>query len=206
MNYWERWIGDWKRKTAHLSAEQKGVYGELLDHCYANECGLPAELEDCCRIAGATTKSERAAVERVLRDFFPDGINKRANEEITKRHAFVEKQRGNANRRWEAEANKPKPAARKSKGNGHDALAGFEVFWSAYPRHDAPARAEKAWKALKPNDELQARILARIEDFRASAKWREDGGQYIPYASKWLTDRGWEAEVRTAPKPEWTPL
>lgn len=104
MNYWERWIGDWKRKTAHLNAEQKGIYGELLDHCYATQKPLPLEIEHVCRIAGARTPTECKAVEIILREFFfrtEDGyLNKRVQEEISKRLAYIGAQTERANKRW----------------------------------------------------------------------------------------------------------
>lgn len=114
MNYWERWVGDWKRKTAHLSAELKGIYGELLDHVYATEAPLPEEFEECCRIAGAITDSERSAVRRIVAEFFPERMNRRAAAEIERRKAYVETQRGLARRRWEHARAKEKA----HKGNG----------------------------------------------------------------------------------------
>ena len=111
MNFWERWIGDWKRKTAHLSAEAKGIYGELLDHEYATHKPLPLEHEDVCRIAGARTTSECRAVEKVLAEFYiktEHGYsNKRAQEEILKRESYVNGQRERANRRWHKEEIEP---------------------------------------------------------------------------------------------------
>ena len=121
MNYWERWIGDWKRKTAHLSAEAKGIYGELLDHEYATHKALPLEHEAVYRIAGARSDSECASTDRVLSEFYTRTeqgyVNKRAQEEISKRSAYVEAQRIRANVRWHPQEEKPKP-----KGNGSHKL------------------------------------------------------------------------------------
>lgn len=119
VNYWERWIGDWKRKTAHLSLEEKGAYGELLDHLYANETAtLPMQAEAVYRIAGAQGISERRAIDSVLAQFFilddAGHHNKRAMEEIEKRRAYIENQRLMGKRRWE----KHPPEAHK--GNGED--------------------------------------------------------------------------------------
>lgn len=121
MNYWERWIGDWKRKTAHLSAEAKGIYGELLDHQYATHKALPLDHEDIYRLAGARTASEIKATEKVIAEFYmktAEGYtNKRAEEEIAKRLSYIEGQRGRANRRWHAEETPKKP-----RGNGSHKL------------------------------------------------------------------------------------
>ena len=120
MNYWERWIGDWKRKTAHLSAEAKGVYGEMLDHEYATHKALPLDLESTYRIAAASTQSERKAVDRVLAEFYikteSGYVNGRAQQEIAKRTAYVEAQRGRANARWHQETEEVKQP--KLRGNG----------------------------------------------------------------------------------------
>ena len=120
MNYWERWIGDWKRKTAHLSAEAKGVYGELLDHEYATHKPLPLEHEDVYRLAGAITQSERKSTDKVLAEFYTKTeagyMNGRAQQEIAKRTAYIEAQRGRANARWHHEP------VKKPRGNGSHKL------------------------------------------------------------------------------------
>jgi len=122
MNYWPRWIGDWKRKTAHLSAEEKGVYGELLDHCYASEAPLPANKIALQRIAGISTESEIAALNQVLEQFYrltdAGYVNARVSEEIDKRQGYVESKRAAANKRW------GRPGAHL-KGNGeHPIVSG----------------------------------------------------------------------------------
>lgn len=87
-NYYLRWIGDIQKDTGHLSCAELGVYDRLLDHYYASEQPLPADLDACARIARAMTKDERKAVDSVLRQFFAVGddgyTQKRADEEITK--------------------------------------------------------------------------------------------------------------------------
>jgi len=86
MNYWPRWIGAIKKRTATLSLMEMGAYDRLLDHYYAEEQPLPSDLDECCRIAAALTKDERKAVEKVLAKFFTleaAGFrNQRADEEI----------------------------------------------------------------------------------------------------------------------------
>lgn len=105
MNYWQRWIGDWKRKTAHLSAEAKGIYGELLDHIYATHAPLPADREQLYRVAGASSASERKTTDQVVREFFTECeggyTNKRAAEEISRRESYSAAQSERARKRWE---------------------------------------------------------------------------------------------------------
>lgn len=70
--------------------------------------------------------------------------------------------------------------------------AGFAEFWLAFPRKKNKGDAEKAWKALKPNSELVATILAAIASSKQSSEWLKDGGQFIPYPASWLRAKGWE--------------
>jgi len=82
-------MGDFARKTAHLSMIEKGAYNTLLDHYYSTARSLPPDNDSLYRIAGAHGAAERKAVEKVADEFFPvngDGTrhNKRADEEIEK--------------------------------------------------------------------------------------------------------------------------
>ena len=185
MNYWERWIGDWKRKTAHLSAEERGIYAELLDHQYATEAALPENLDACCRIAGASTKDERAGVEKIIAEFFPQGMNPRAAEEIEKRRAFIAKKSQAARYRWD---NEERPA---HKGNGEDCdpLA-FDKFWQAYPRKTAKGAAERAWAKIKPAD--HAAIHAALDSQRPH--WKDP--KFIPHPATWLNGKRWLDETQ----------
>lgn len=70
MNFYKRYIGDIQRDTGHLSCAEMGVYDRLLDHYYATESALPADIDACCRIARAMNKEERKAVESILKQFF----------------------------------------------------------------------------------------------------------------------------------------
>lgn len=165
MNYWERWIGDWKRKTAHLSAEAKGIYGELLDHEYATHKALPLDHDEIYRLAGARTGSECKATERVLSEFYektPQGyINKRAQAEIAKRSAYVEAQRHRANTRWgkvDADTGEIKPLKpKKTRVNGeHFALPDWidAAKWTAWIAV-RPARARTVSAQRAAVEELE---------------------------------------------------
>jgi len=68
-------------------------------------------------------------------------------------------------------------------------LAGFDLFWSAYPRREGKGRAEKAWvKAVRlasPDNIVEA---------VHATKWAEEK-QFIPLPASWLNDRRWEDEL-----------
>lgn len=72
---------------------------------------------------------------------------------------------------------------------------GFDWFWKAYPKKLAKGDARKAWvqtrKARPPADEL----VAVVEAQKATADWKKNGGQFIPYPATWLRSSGWENDV-----------
>lgn len=73
MNFYKRFMGDYAKKTAHLSLMEHGAYTLLLDAMYATERGLPAGHVDLYRICRAMTRAEQVAVARVADEFFPIG-------------------------------------------------------------------------------------------------------------------------------------
>lgn len=84
MNYYERHIGDYIKKTAHLSLLEHGVYTRLLDVYYDRESGIPDDK--AARLVGARTEPETQALQVVLQEFFElrDGVwfNSRCDQEI----------------------------------------------------------------------------------------------------------------------------
>jgi len=86
MNFYKRYVGDIQRDTGHLSLAEFGAYDRLLDHYYATEMALPADIDACCRIARAMTKDERKAVISILNQYFNSTeqgyLQKRADKEI----------------------------------------------------------------------------------------------------------------------------
>lgn len=75
----------------------------------------------------------------------------------------------------------------------------FEQFWALYPRKEARARAEAAWKEISPNEELTDRILHAITTACASDP-RFATTQYIPHPANWLRRREWENEYEVPKK------
>lgn len=84
MNFYERHIGDYIKKTAHLSLLEHGIYTRLLDVYYDREAPLPDDK--VARLIGARTEPETQALQVVLQEFFElrDGawVNSRCDEEI----------------------------------------------------------------------------------------------------------------------------
>jgi uncharacterized protein YdaU (DUF1376 family) len=84
VNYYERHIGDYIKKTAHLSLLEHGVYTRLLDVYYDRETGIPDDK--AARLVGARNEPETQALQVVLQEFFElrDGVwfNSRCDQEI----------------------------------------------------------------------------------------------------------------------------
>ena len=78
----------------------------------------------------------------------------------------------------------------------------FDAFWVEYPKHVSKQDAVRAWGKLKPDKELQDKIMAALEQQKRSDQWNRDGGQYIPYPATWLNRRRWEDEGITPAQPE----
>lgn len=128
MNYYRRWIGSYKKKTAELSLVEHGVYTLLLDHYYATEKPLAAEASRLSRICGAITPEEQRAVQHVADKFFPvatDGLrhNERADEELGIAQATIEKQRSGgietAEKRWGKDRSTDAEQERSTKAAAH---------------------------------------------------------------------------------------
>ena len=73
----------------------------------------------------------------------------------------------------------------------------FASFWKIYPRKTAKGDAERAWRKLRPSEELQRTILAAVERAKQSEQWLRDGGRFIPYPATWLNGKRWKDEIAT---------
>jgi hypothetical protein len=82
------------------------------------------------------------------------------------------------------------PPTPSGEGNGVFQKS-FDRFWQAYPRKRSKGQAERAFRALKPGEDLLDKMLAAIERQRDSHEWIKDGGQFIPYPATWLRSQGW---------------
>lgn len=100
MNYYERYCGDYAKKTAKLTLIQHGAYTLLLDEYYSTEEPLSNSIDELYRICRAMTKPEQEAVRAVADRFFPissDGLrhNDRADEMIAKARPKMDAAREN---------------------------------------------------------------------------------------------------------------
>lgn len=88
MIFYKHFIGDYQRKTAHLTLAEHGAYRLMMDHAYANDGSLPADRKALYRLLRADTALEKKAVDTVVEQFWTKVdaflVNKRAAEEIHK--------------------------------------------------------------------------------------------------------------------------
>jgi uncharacterized protein YdaU (DUF1376 family) len=99
MNYFDLHIGDYQRKTAHLTLAQHGAYSLMLQAFYQSEKPLPADPRVLYRLLRAETGAERKAIDTVAAEFWRnDGTgltNKKAAEVLAEYKRWVEKQKAN---------------------------------------------------------------------------------------------------------------
>lgn len=222
MNYYERYCGDYARKTAGLSLQEHGAYTLMLDNYYANEAPLPVAYDDLYRICRAMKASERESVRSVADKYFPvadDGLrhNEKADEVIAKARKRIAAARANGVKLRESTGTptgtpsgvsdgvasgpigtttRPQtPLKDKSKTLSAAADGVFARFWSAYPRKTAASRAKEAFKRINPDDALLASMLSALSTQKTTEQWLRG---VIPHAATWLNQRRWDDEVKPA--------
>lgn len=64
----------------------------------------------------------------------------------------------------------------------------FSSFWDSYPAVGRGDReeAEADWEALELDEAGMREVLRKLEAWKASKRWTEDGGAYIPNISNFL--------------------
>ena len=78
-------IGDYEKKTAHLTACEDGIYGRLLRKYYDTEAPLCLDIKGIQRLVRARTKEEKLAVETIIKEFFfktSDGYHHKTCDEV----------------------------------------------------------------------------------------------------------------------------
>lgn len=70
MYYYQHNIGDFDKKTRHLTRIERSVYLDMIHLYYTTEQALPTDVAMICRKVLARTEEERAAVLAILDEFF----------------------------------------------------------------------------------------------------------------------------------------
>lgn len=82
-----------------------------------------------------------------------------------------------------------------------DPLEGFSAWYDGYPEKKARGAAERAWKALRVDPELQAKLVAAVEAQKRQRALDEQRGVFVPrwaYPATWLNQKRWMDETTPA--------
>ena len=172
MNFYPFNIGDFAAATRHLSWDERAAYREMLDVYYSREEPLPLDMKMVYRLTGASTPTQRKAIDAVLSEFFdktPRGYcNARCEEEIIRANEKKEKAKASAAKRW--------TSPQQSVGNANAYANAPSVAMPTQSEGNAPNPNPN------PNPKLDGRGLARARDpasdleaqLRDAAGWQNE--------------------------------
>jgi uncharacterized protein YdaU (DUF1376 family) len=89
MHFFEWNIGEYAKKTQHLTNEEDLAYRRALEMYYDSEKPLPT---DGLATLSRRLRVDQQALQNVLSEFFPGGVNKHAEEKIAAYYAYITKQ------------------------------------------------------------------------------------------------------------------
>jgi len=216
--WWPRYVGDYQRKTAHLTLAEHGAYTLLLDHYYATSKPLPANASVLHRICRAFAPDEQQAVQSVIDQFFTlteDGYhNKKADEQLSKRGEISEKRKRAAEKRHsKPDANAPAnayanacPIAPTSTSTSTSTVIvttkdnippdGFDEFWKVYPKRMGKGAARKSYAAAVKKADPE-RIISAAKAFASLPETKKENYKFCPYPATWLNQERWADEPVT---------
>lgn len=230
MNFYKHHIGDYAKKTVHLSLLEHGAYLLMLHAYYGTEKPLPVEA--LYRITHAHTKAERAAVDSVAAQFWKKTdaglVNGRAFEELEIAVVQVSAARENGKR-----GGRPKITQRVSENNPVSSESETQRVLKNKAIHyplstiqkegepPAPTETAKAKGKIPIPEDLQlteamrAQALERFPDadpdemftqFRAYHK--REGTVYKSWPHAWVTWLGNASKFgyakRKSSEPQWS--
>lgn len=119
MHFYDFNIGEYAKKTQHLTNEEDLAYRRLLDMYYDTEKPIanPSLNGGLATLSRRLRVSEQA-LKNVLDEFFPDGINKHAEEKIAAYYVYIAKQASNGKLGGRPKRTQPKPTAKPSLTHG----------------------------------------------------------------------------------------
>lgn len=108
MHFYDFNIGEYAKKTQHLTNEEDLAYRRALDMYYDTEKPL---LTDGLATLSRRLRVDQQALKNVLDEFFPNGINKHAEEKIAEYYAYISKQQANGKLGGRPKRTQAKPTA-----------------------------------------------------------------------------------------------
>jgi uncharacterized protein YdaU (DUF1376 family) len=166
VNYYNRYPSHYLAATLHLTMEQDGAYGRLMDWYYSNERPIPDSKRTV--IGRATTRKERSAIDFVLNEFFDrteDGtgwIQKRIESELSKATPKIEAARENGKKGG-------RPPKQKPSGFPEKNPVGFQNETQTEPSAKAPQTPIYIQEQEQEQNHVQqaARSVNRFPEFWA---------------------------------------
>lgn len=216
MHYYQFNIGDYTKKTKHLTPLEDIAYRRMLDLFYDTEDPLPCEISRIARLIVMPENQEE--IRQVLNEFWTETdagwVDNRAEREIESYHRKAESARVNGKKGGRPKTQKkPKktepvnlanPAETESKAN-HKPITNnqepvnnkdipqsedcFDRFWDLYGKKKGRKDCLKKWKSLK--DDQIAKIFEVVSAYVASTPdviYRKD-------PKTWLNQECWNDEI-----------
>lgn len=209
MHYYDFNIGDFAKKTQHLTNEEELAYRRALDMYYDTEKPL---VSDGLATLSRRLRVDSKALENVLNEFFPNGRNKHADEKIAAYYAYIEKQKANGKQggrpKHKPTANPPPtqnnpvpsqplptnplPTNQVKSKTLSDKSDAFLQFWEIWPSGNRKASQSKCWDKWKKDklDDVSAIIFAHVNDCKTNGIWKDP--QFIEAPLVYLNKAKWD--------------
>ena len=71
----------------------------------------------------------------------------------------------------------------------------FKTFWTAYPKKAGKDAAKKAFVKRKFDEQAFEKVMATLNEQKASEQWVKDAGQFIPHPATWLNQGRFDDEL-----------
>jgi len=182
VNFFPFHIGDYAVHTRHLTLMEDLAYRRLLDLYYTRDGNLPPAV-DAARLIGM--REQLTEVEAVWNEFFPEGRNKRADEELSKMHAKQENARASV-----------------AKRQAHASVTQASREHHAHQQTNTNNQEPSTKRERKP-----AAPSLTVEELKAEGLAEETATEFIAHRNRKgakLTRRAWDGIAEEIAKSGWT--
>lgn len=195
-------IGDFDKKTRHLTRIERSVYRDLIELYYDSETPLMLDVKELCRKILARTNEEVTAVEQTLNEFFietPNGwFHSRCEEELDKYYA------NNSQKAQAGKASAAKKALKKQQAlNARSTPVATDVQQTS---NDTPTNLQPTTINDKPIKKISRFAPPSVEEVRAYCLERKnkiDPDYFVNHytANGWMRGKNkikdWKACINT---------